>query len=684
MKNVAGFSETIGKRLNSNSTNIDREFSGIQLKTTDLTENNEKLVSAIEISKESAEKIQTNIKFIDQKIADQSTAVEESSAAIEELVSSIQNINNISSGKLKTVNNLVGLVRTGEQNMEETVESISRIATTVTVISEFIEVINGVASQTNLLAMNAAIEAAHAGESGKGFGVVADEIRKLAETTSDNARNIGDNLKNIIENINMAVDKTKKTDTSIMEMTGGITEVAESMHEIIDSMKEMSSGSTQITQALSELVAITGDVKDSNGLIVSEIELINSSMSTVDSLSSLTSGNIGEIDRSAEIIKEEVSELNRLTLDNKSYIDVIDRNINRFSIVDISLLKSVDNQLLIQWDAVEKEIPDRPSDPPSFSENDERHWYDFEYAGWHTDKINIPEPPIDGFRDKKVIILESCDHPYHIAYREGAKKIAQAYSVNLAWQNAAYSVDLQGKQVEQVIKDKADLVILTPLSVTHSTQWFKTLNKAGIPVIGSNTVPEDEGFKYIVGWTGPDDWSQFRLLARDFAERMDYKGNYAILRHIKGNSNFISRTYSIISELSKIAPEMKCLEMESAVEYKVIKEMTGKWLKKHGTELTGIISSEPGEGTKGMCDAVDEAGRKDIVLVSAGNSRSTQDLVKSGRLQSITYQSAEADGALAMKMAIDWFEGLAIPPARYLPKQLITNENVDRYYPTQW
>ena len=129
----------------------------------------------------------------------------------------------------------------------------------------------------------------------------------------------------------------------------------------------------------------------------------------------------------------------------------------------------------------------------------------------------------------------------------------------------------------------------------------------------------------------------------------------------------------LFTELKKIAPKMNCLEMESAVEYDKIKKLTKSWLEKHGTKLNGIVSSEPGDAVKGVCDVVDTLNRKDLIIVSAGNSLATQDLVKQGRLHAITYQSAESDGALAIKMAIDWLDGINVPPARYLPSTTYTS-----------
>ena len=135
------------------------------------------------------------------------------------------------------------------------------IANSVTTVTDLITVIDDVAEKTNMLAMNAAIEAAHAGEQGKGFSVVADEIRALAETTAQNAKEVGENLTSMVSEIESSRKLTVKTGPIDHGADRRIKEVSDSLSEITGGLSEMSSGTTEITSALAQLITITQEVK---------------------------------------------------------------------------------------------------------------------------------------------------------------------------------------------------------------------------------------------------------------------------------------------------------------------------------------------------------------------------------------------------------------------------------------
>ena len=352
--------------------------------------------------------------------------------------------------------------------------------------------------------------------------------------------------------------------------------------------------------------------------------------------------------------------------------------------VDIFALRGTDGQPLI-LPAQKKTIPPRPKNPKALPKTDKGHWWDIEYAGWTTKKSKMPKSPGDGPKGKKVILLKAGDHPYCTAYVNGFNTIAEANGMETKIYNGNWDVNFQAQQTDQAINEKPDLIILAPVDATACTPLLRKINKAGIPCITSNTIPCDEAMKYCLAWTGPDDWGQFRKIAKKFADKMNKKGGYAVVRHMPGSSPFFARTFAPITELKEYAPDMKMLVMDTAnLKAEGTMQLVSAWLKKYGKDLKGLILAGDGFSMTGTLEAVKSAGREDLVIIAAGNSKTGMDSIKAGDAMAITYHSAEGDGALALQTAADWFSGKKIPPVRYLPIHIITQDDVEKYMPAQW
>ena len=353
---------------------------------------------------------------------------------------------------------------------------------------------------------------------------------------------------------------------------------------------------------------------------------------------------------------------------------------------DVYALRGTDHQPYLFPPAAEKTpVPPRPDDPKALPETDKLHWWDIEYAGWRVEKAAMPASPKDGPRGKRVILLKAGDHPYWTAYVNGFMRIAEFHGMRIKVFNGNWNMDLQAQQADQAVNERPDMIILAPVDATGCTPLLRRIHQAGIPCITSNTTPCDEAMKYCIAWTGPDDWGQFRMLSRAFADKLGKQGGYAIIRHMPGSSPFFSRTHAAVTELGAYAPEMKLLAMDTTnLEAEATMQLVGAWLAKFGPGLKGLVLAGDDFPMTGTLEALKKAGRTDVVVVAAGNSKTGMDAVKAGDALAVTYQSAEGDGALAVHSAARWFSGETLDPVVYLPKHIITAADVDQFMPAQW
>ena len=187
-------------------------------------------------------------------------SVESSSAAIEEMIANINSINNILEKNSGIVSSLGNATQTGKSNLENVSEIVGKIEENSKGLGEMSEVIQNIASQTNLLAMNAAIEAAHAGDFGKGFAVVADEIRKLAESSGDEAKKISDVLEKITSLISNAYDTTVSALNEFEQVVSLSEEVTNHEQIVQNAISEQANGSTQLLESIQNMKELTSSV----------------------------------------------------------------------------------------------------------------------------------------------------------------------------------------------------------------------------------------------------------------------------------------------------------------------------------------------------------------------------------------------------------------------------------------
>jgi iron only hydrogenase large subunit-like protein/uncharacterized coiled-coil DUF342 family protein len=242
---------------------------------------NQNLGTHVEESLEFMKGINDLIENLNTQIVRQASAIEESSAAIEEMMATINTTAIVAKKKQSAIEDLVSNVEQGRASMHETIEAVAEITKGVEGVGSTIKVISNIAANTNLLSMNAAIDAAHAGEAGMGFAVVANEIRRLSDTTRENSQNIAHILTNVIDGIKTTTTRSSTTDALIGTMAEEIKSFASTMTELINSLGELSIGSREITIALVQLREHAEAIKDGYHDMMDKTRNLETSMQSI-------------------------------------------------------------------------------------------------------------------------------------------------------------------------------------------------------------------------------------------------------------------------------------------------------------------------------------------------------------------------------------------------------------------
>ena len=210
---------------------------------------------------------------------EQASSLEESSAALEQITANIRNNNQNMNQMLRIADELNGAANNGSKAAKETFSSMEEINEKVKAINEAITVIDQIAFQTNILSLNAAVEAATAGEAGKGFAVVAQEVRNLAARSADAAREI----KNIVESASSKSNEGKQIADEMIKGYENLTAKISQTKDIIDNVtqfsKEQEIGIVQINDTISKLDTAT----QKNAMTASDIDVLSKEVSKLSS-----------------------------------------------------------------------------------------------------------------------------------------------------------------------------------------------------------------------------------------------------------------------------------------------------------------------------------------------------------------------------------------------------------------
>jgi len=324
--------EEIGNELASNMTETASAVNEISANIDGVKQQAMTQAASVTETAATVEEIVRTIKQLNTSIETQAASVAQSSSSVEEMVANIASIGQTLGKTDDVIKNLTTATGDGKATLVTSNTVTQKIAEESGSLMEASSVIQHIASQTNLLAMNAAIEAAHAGEAGKGFAVVADEIRKLAEESSTQGKTITTTLKTLSGEIETLSSSSKTVEEKFNAIFNLAEQVKEMSDRLTEAMREQENGSKEVLTAIKSINTVTTEVQAGSEEMLKGGESAAAGMHKLDSITTTITDNMNRMVTKVMQINTAMKEVSTITRQNQESIKSLADEVHQFKV----------------------------------------------------------------------------------------------------------------------------------------------------------------------------------------------------------------------------------------------------------------------------------------------------------------------------------------------------------------